>query len=144
MRLGELWQRQPFHEDVKCQLWDCVAHVVTHVLVEGYASAKNCSTGGRALMQIDYTHIMSFLELISDHKYTVHQQYVDQYVKAYYLPKDGALKEWLEGQVTRNEYSVKHLNGLVLCTCANDKKNRQRLLAVVTGGGGGPTGIKEP
>lgn len=153
MRLGELWKggegdnMGSLSEVVREQLWDNVAHVVTHVLVEGYSStsAKNCSTGGRALMQIDFTHILSFMELLSGYKFGAHQVYVDQYVKAYYLPKDGALKDWLQEQVQRNEYSQKQLNGLVMCTCASDKKMRQKLLAILAEvGGGGGSPAKKP
>lgn len=139
MRLGELWKEPgggELADVVRHQLWDNVAHVVTHVLVEGYALAKNCSTGGRALMQIDFTHILSFMELLSGYKFGRHQVYVDQYVKAYYLPKDGALRDWLQEQVVRNEYSQKQLTGLVMCTCASDKKIRQKLLAILNSSSG--------
>lgn len=135
MRLSELWKDGSLSNVVREQLWDNVAHVVTHVLVEGYSLAKNCSTGGRALMQIDFTHILSFMELLSGYKFGGHQVYLDQYVKAYYLPKDGALKDWLQEQVVtgRNEYSHKQLVGLIMCTCANDKKMRQKLLSILPG-----------
>lgn len=148
MRLGELWKDVGGLSDVvREQLWDNVAHVVTHVLVEGYSLAKNCSTGGRALMQIDFTHILSFMELLSGYRFGGHQVYVDQYVKAYYLPKDGALRDWLQEQLARNEYSQKQLTGLVMCTCSSDKKIRQKLLGILNGGaegsGGGGSPVKK-
>lgn len=141
MRIGGLWEGGGPSDVVREQLWDNVAHVVTHVLVEGYSLAKNCSTGGRALMQIDFTHILSFLELLSGYKFGSHQVYVDQYVKAYYLPKDGALRDWLQEQVSgRNEYSQKQLTGLVMCTCSNDKKMRQKLLGILASAEGALSG----
>lgn len=91
-------------------------------------------------MQLDFTHFISILEIISGGKYPDHRAYVEQYIKAYYLPKD-LLEEWLvEGH--QRGYSVKHLSGLVQCACSSDKKLRQRLLTLVesganNGGGGG-------
>ncbi|KAL1403570.1 hypothetical protein pipiens_005635 [Culex pipiens pipiens] len=121
----------------KDALWDCFVHVLTHLLVEGFAAAKKCSAGGRALMQLDFTHFISILEIISGGKYPEHRAYVEQYVKAYYLPKD-LLEQWL-GEGFGRGYSVKHLTGVVQCACTSDKKLRQRLLALVesSGGGGG-------
>lgn len=90
-------------------------------------------------MQLDFTHFISILEIISGGKYPEHRAYVEQYVKAYYLPKD-LLEQWLVEGFGRG-YSVKHLTGVVQCACTSDKKLRQRLLALVesSGGGGGVT-----
>ncbi|XP_065083853.1 syndetin [Ochlerotatus camptorhynchus] len=113
----------------KDALWDCFVHVLTHLLVEGFSNAKKCSPGGRALMQLDFIHFISILEIISADKYPEHRAYVEQYIKAYYLPKD-LLEEWLTEAFGRG-YSVKHLTGLVQCACSSDKKIRQKLLALV-------------
>ncbi|XP_029733399.2 syndetin [Aedes albopictus] len=138
MRLEEISGQQA-NNIPKEALWDCFVHVLTHLLVEGFSNAKKCSAGGRALMQLDFTHFISILEIISGGKYPDHRAYVEQYIKAYYLPKD-LLEEWLvEGH--QRGYSVKHLTGLVQCACSSDKKLRQRLLTLVengaNGGGGG-------
>uniref|UniRef100_A0A182PG97 Syndetin C-terminal domain-containing protein n=1 Tax=Anopheles epiroticus TaxID=199890 RepID=A0A182PG97_9DIPT len=108
-------------------LWDSFVHVLTHLLVEGFSNAKKCSAGGRALMQLDFTHFWSLLEIVSGGKHPEHRAYVEQYVKAYYLPKD-LLEQWL---LEPHGYSAKHLAGLVQCACSSDKKTRQRLLALV-------------
>lgn len=100
-----------------------------------FSNAKKCSAGGRALMQLDFTHFISILEIISGSKYPDHRAYVEQYIKAYYLPKD-LLEEWLREGGNRG-YSVRHLTGLVQCACSSDKKLRQRLLALVEAGAGG-------
>jgi syndetin len=109
----------------KESLWDAYVHVVTHVFVEGYANAKKCSAAGRALMQLDFTHFLSVVETLSGMKHPVHQQYVDQYIKAYYL--GSGLEEFI---TTRKCYSSRHLIGLINCAC-NDKKLRQKLLNLV-------------
>ncbi|XP_053688173.1 syndetin [Sabethes cyaneus] len=114
-------------------LWDCFAHVLTHLLVEGFSSAKKCTPGGRALMQLDYTHFISILEIISAGKYPEHRAYVEQYIKAYYQPKD-VLEEWLKEGHSRG-YSTKHLTALVQCACSGDKKVRQKLLAMLEAAG---------
>lgn len=110
------------HRDV---LWDCYAHVVCHVLVEGFANAKKCSAAGRALMQLDFTHFLSVLENLSGMKHSVHQVYVDQYIKAFYL--GNALEDFI---VTQKLYSSRHMAGLINCAC-NDKKLRQKLLNLI-------------
>lgn len=122
MRLEEMSQTMKVPKDA---LWDSYCHVVTHVLVEGFSNAKKCSAAGRALMQLDFTHFLSVLELLSGMKHRVHQQYVDQYVKAFYL--GSSLEEFLTSQ---NSYSAKHMIGLINCAC-NDKKLRQKLLVLV-------------
>lgn len=127
MRIEEMSQQLPIPRE---PIWNTVAHVLTHVLVEGYSNAKKCSTGGRALMQLDFTHLMSILELISKHKFNQHKLYVEVYVKAFYFPKD-LLEKWIKEQTDKNVYSNKHLVGLIMCTCSNDKKMRQQLLAIV-------------
>lgn len=124
MRLEEISTLAPLPKDA---LWDALAHVLTHTLVEGFSNAKKCSTGGRALMQLDFTHFTSLFDLLSGKKFPEHQQYVEQYVKAYYMPKD-LLEEFI---TTQSSYSPKQVIGLINCACSNDKKTRQKLLALV-------------
>lgn len=95
-----------------------------------YSNAKKCTAGGRALMQLDFTHFMSILELNSGFKFPIHHNYVDAYIKAYYMPKD-LLEEWIIEQKAKNNYSVKQFGTLITCTCVNDKKSRQKLMAIV-------------
>jgi syndetin len=102
VRLEELSQSMSVP---KASLWDSFCHVVTHVLVEGYSNAKKCSAAGRALMQLDFTHFISVLEVLSASKHPVHQK----------------------------NYSSKHIIGLINCAC-NDKKLRQKLLSLVESG----------
>lgn len=98
-----------------------------------YANAKKCTTGGRALMQLDFAYFMSMLEMTSGLKFTSHRTYVESYIKAYYMPKD-LLEEWIKQQSQTNNYSTKQLIALIQCTCVNDKRTRQLLLAIVENG----------
>lgn len=112
-------------------IWDSLAHVLTHTLVEGYALVtRKCTAAGRALMQLDFAHFMAVLEMISQRKYAGHRAYVDGYIKAYYMPK-AELERWCCDQLAAHVYSGKQLASLVHCVCANDRKSRQRLLLVL-------------
>lgn len=126
MRLEEIGVI-PFPKDA---IWDSLAHVLTHTFVEGYANAKKCTAGGRALMQLDFAHFMSILKLLSASNHPLHHSYVDAYIKAFYMPKD-LLEQWCRDQRAQRTYSVKHLTTLIQCTCSNDKKTRQRLLLLI-------------
>lgn len=127
MRLEELSSSSSnvISNEVISSLWDSYCHVVSHVMVEGFASAKKCSAAGRALMQLDFTHFLSVLEMLSGMKHPVHQQYVDQYIKAYYL--GSGLEEFI---VAQKNYSARHMTALINCSCT-DKKLRQKLLNLV-------------
>ena len=129
MRLEELSSSSSIviSKEVISSLWDSYAHVVTHVLVEGFAGAKKCSAAGRALMQLDFTHFLSVLEMLSGMKHPIHQQYVDQYIKAFYM--GSSLEEFI---VSQKNYSARHMTALINCACS-DKKLRQKLLNLVEG-----------
>lgn len=114
--------------DVLNSVWSVVSKFIVHLLVEGFSNATKCSNGGRGLMQLDYRQLFVKLEKISRLKPIPYQDYVDRYVKAYYLPRKG-LEEFL---VERTEYSNKHLVALVTCACEN-RKDRQALTALIEG-----------
>nr|XP_050865737.1 syndetin [Vespula vulgaris] len=118
----------PLSDEVHASIWENVAHLITHTLVEGFSCAKKCTNGGRALMQLDFTQLKSkFEELSSTLKPMPHKNYVESYIKAYYYPEN-SLEEWIK---EHKEYSVKHLIGLISSACQNNKKTRQRLIASV-------------
>ena len=77
-------------------------------------------------MQLDFTHFLSVLETLSGSKHPVHQQYVDQYIKAFYLGSNG-LEDFLKSQKL---YSPRHMTALINCAC-NDKKLKQKLLNLI-------------
>uniref|UniRef100_T1H2A6 Syndetin C-terminal domain-containing protein n=1 Tax=Megaselia scalaris TaxID=36166 RepID=T1H2A6_MEGSC len=111
-------------------LWDSMAHVSTHLLVEGYSNVKKCTAGGRALMQLDFTHFMSIMELLSGLKFQKHRSYVDNYIKAYYFPID-LFEEWILKQSTETDYSTKQLSNLIACVLSGDKRTKQKILALL-------------
>lgn len=98
--------------------------------VRRFSNAKKCSVAGRALMQLDFTHCMSILELLSTYKYPHHHRYVDAYVKAYYMEKE-TLETWIIDERNKRNYSTKQFAALITCSCVNDKKSRQKLMAML-------------
>ncbi|KAK2585599.1 hypothetical protein KPH14_010228 [Odynerus spinipes] len=126
-RLNSIASSIPLSDEVHASIWENVAHLITHTLVEGFSCAKKCSNGGRALMQLDFTQLKSKFEKLSSLRPMPHKDYVQSYIKAYYLPEN-ILEEWVK---EHKEYSVKHLIGLISSACQNNKKTRQRLIASV-------------
>lgn len=126
LRLETIAAKIPISEETYFSLWENVAHIITHTLVQGFSEAKKCTNGGRALMQLDFTQFMSKFEKISSLKPIPHRSYVENYVKAYYLP-EYELEKWIK---EHNEYSTKHMQGLISCVCQNNKM-RQRLMLIV-------------
>ncbi|KAH1011506.1 hypothetical protein HUJ04_000858 [Dendroctonus ponderosae] len=127
LRLEDVAHKVSISLEVYKLLWENIAHIVTHTLVQGFSDAKKCSNGGRALMQLDFTQFLSKFEKISSLRPVPHKEYVENYVKAFYLPEI-ELEKWIR---EHKEYSSKHLFGLVSCACQNNKKSRQRLLQVI-------------
>ncbi|CAH1989145.1 unnamed protein product [Acanthoscelides obtectus] len=127
VRLEQVAMKVPIpHAAYKC-LWENIAHIVTHTLVQGFSEAKKCTNGGRALMQLDFTQFLTKFEKMSQLRPVPHKEYVENYVKAYYLP-DIELEKWIK---EHKEYSSKHLFGLVSCACQNNKKMKQKLMQVI-------------
>lgn len=126
LRIENISNRVTLNREVLNSIWTVVSKYVIHLLVEGFSNATKCSNGGRGLMQLDYTQLLLKLEKISGLKPVPHQDYVDRYVKAYYLPRKG-LEEFV---VEHPEYSTKHLVALVSCACEN-KKDRQAMISLI-------------
>ncbi|XP_068626098.1 syndetin [Battus philenor] len=128
LRLENISTKVSLNLEVINSIWSMVSKFIVHLLVEGFSNATKCSNGGRGLMQLDYRQLFVKLEKISGLKPIPYQEYVDRYVKAYYLPRKG-LEEFVQ---ERTEYSNKHLLALVTCACEN-KRDRQALTAIIEG-----------
>ncbi|VVD03931.1 unnamed protein product, partial [Leptidea sinapis] len=126
LRLENISARVTLNLDIINSIWSMVSKFVVHLLVEGFSNATKCSNGGRGLMQLDYRQLFVKLEKISGLKPVPYQDYVDRYVKAYYLPRN-ELEDFIRD---RTEYSNKHLSSLISCSCEN-KKDRQALLSII-------------
>ncbi|KAI5713432.1 hypothetical protein M8J75_016410 [Diaphorina citri] len=112
-------------------LWENIITLVVRVLIEGFSGARKCSSGGRALMQLDWVQLNTKLEEMSQLKPPLPlRPLIDSYLKAYYM-QESALEDYLRSQFS--EFSYRQLESLVLCclVCQNDKKARQRLLTLL-------------
>lgn len=95
--------------------------------MEGFSNAKKCSNEGRALMQLDYQQFLMKLDSIMDLKPIPEKEFVEGYIKAYYLP-ESQLDSWLQDH---KEYSNKQLLALINSVDHINKKSRQRLINIV-------------
>ncbi|XP_034238333.1 syndetin isoform X2 [Thrips palmi] len=127
MRLEEAASHLFISKDVHNTLWEALVIVCCSTFVEGFSNAKKCATGGRALMQLDFTQFISKLEKLTTLRPIPHKEYVELYVKAYYIPEE-QLEKWIR---EHTQYSSKHLQTLIQCACQNNKKTRQRLSGVI-------------
>ncbi|CAJ0941523.1 unnamed protein product, partial [Mesorhabditis belari] len=105
--------------------WDRLIYYTFKALVQGFSeSAGKCSSEGRALMQLDFQHLLGKLEAISSIRPFPHTAFVDAYIKAYYLP-EASLEQWV---VQHSEYSPRQLISLLNTASHVSKKARQRIV----------------
>lgn len=58
------------------------------VLSRSYANVKKCSNEGRALMQLDFQQFLMKLEKLTDLRPIPDKEFVETYIKAYYLTEN--------------------------------------------------------
>ncbi|EGT34777.1 hypothetical protein CAEBREN_16532 [Caenorhabditis brenneri] len=104
--------------------WERAIYYSFKALVQGYGDGGKCSTEGRALMQLDFQNILMKLERLCGIKPVPHANFVDGYIKAYYLPENG-LEQWIR---SHSEYSSKQLSSLLGAAAHVSKKARLRIL----------------
>ncbi|KAL7306217.1 hypothetical protein TKK_0001657 [Trichogramma kaykai] len=95
--LCDVQNKVPITKDTYDCIWECAAQIIANVLVEGYSNAKVCSTGGRALMQLDFIQLTSNFESITNLKPMPYQEYVLTFIKAFYLSEEN-LESWIKQQ----------------------------------------------
>lgn len=134
-------------------LWECIIRTSNRCFVEGFASAKKCTNEGRALMQLDYQQFLSHLEkLISTYiappdnatrqakaLLTAEKEFVEEYVKAYYLTETIFL-DWIS---QRHDYTNKQIISLVNCIAGDNRKLKSSLLAAIESYNMPPSSIVE-
>ncbi|XP_072179287.1 syndetin-like [Diadema setosum] len=125
-RLDLMNKRVPIPMEAHRVLWEHVIRLANRILVEGFASAKKCSNEGRALMQLDFQQFLIKIEGIAQVKPVPDRDFVEAYVKAYYLSETD-IELWVK---EHKEYSAKQLSSLVSCAVSS-KKSRQRILNAI-------------
>lgn len=126
-QLVEINRRVPIPLVVYHTLWEHCVRLANRTFVEGFSNAKKCSNEGRALMQLDYQQFLMKLDSIMDLKPIPEKEFVEGYIKAYYLP-ESQLDSWLQDH---KEYSNKQLLALINSVDHINKKSRQRLVNIV-------------
>ncbi|XP_040208270.1 syndetin isoform X1 [Rana temporaria] len=128
-KLAELSKHVRIPLPVSNILWEHCIRLANRTLVEGYANVKKCSNEGRALMQLDYQQFLMKLEKLTDIRPIPDKEFVETYIKAYYLTEND-MERWIK---EHREYSTKQLTNLVnVCLGSHiNKKARQKLLAAI-------------
>lgn len=126
-KLSDISRRSPIPRVVYTSIWEHCVRLTNRILVEGYSNAKKCSNEGRALMQLDFQQLLSNLEKIIDLRPIPEKDFVEGYIKAYYLP-ECQFDSWL---LDHKEYSSKQLIALINSVDHLNKKARQRLITVI-------------
>uniref|UniRef100_UPI00359015C9 syndetin isoform X2 n=1 Tax=Myxine glutinosa TaxID=7769 RepID=UPI00359015C9 len=128
-RLAEVGKRIRVPPAVSAVLWEHCIRLANRTLVEGFASARKCSTEGRALMQLDFQQFLIQLERLTNLRPIPDRDFVETYIKAYYLTEND-MERWIK---EHREYSSRQLNGLVnVCIGTHiNKRAKQRLLSAI-------------
>ncbi|XP_043545882.1 syndetin isoform X2 [Chiloscyllium plagiosum] len=128
-KLSEVSKRVRIPLQVSNVLWEHCIRLANRTIVEGYANAKKCSNEGRALMQLDFQQFLMKLEKLTDIRPIPDKEFVETYIKAYYLTEND-MERWIK---EHREYSTKQLTNLVnVCLGSHiNKKARQKLMAAI-------------
>ncbi|XP_072859287.1 syndetin isoform X2 [Pogona vitticeps] len=128
-RMNEVSKRVRIPLPVSNILWEHCIRLANRTLVEGYANVKKCSNEGRALMQLDFQQFLMKLEKLTDIRPIPDKEFVETYIKAYYLTEND-MERWIK---EHREYSTKQLTNLVnVCLGTHiNKKAKQKLLAAI-------------
>ncbi|XP_048694115.1 syndetin isoform X5 [Caretta caretta] len=128
-RMNEVSKRVRIPLPVSNILWEHCIRLANRTIVEGYANVKKCSNEGRALMQLDFQQFLMKLEKLTDIRPIPDKEFVETYIKAYYLTEND-MERWIK---EHREYSTKQLTNLVnVCLGSHiNKKARQKLLAAI-------------
>jgi len=126
-RVGKLGMLVPIPPHLQKVLWEQATRVSSNMFVDGFSSARKCTNEGRALMQLDYRQFVIKLEKLSELKPVPYQQFVSNYIKAYYIPET-ELGQWVE---EHQEYSTTQLRGLVAATAYNNNKTKAKLNSLI-------------
>nr|XP_003407193.1 syndetin isoform X4 [Loxodonta africana] len=128
-RLNDVSKRVRIPLPVSNILWEHCIRLANRTIVEGYANVKKCSNEGRALMQLDFQQFLMKLEKLTDIRPIPDKEFVETYIKAYYLTEND-MERWIK---EHREYSTKQLTNLVnVCLGSHiNKKARQKLLAAI-------------
>lgn len=114
----------PINKQMINSLIEQCIKIIMKMLVDGYSQAKKCTNEGRALMQLDFQQLIVKLEKLYDIRPIPDKDYVETYIKAYYLPEQ-SLEKWIK---EHNEYSSKQIIALINVMSQITRKTRTNLI----------------
>ncbi|KAH7726604.1 Protein VESA-1 [Aphelenchoides avenae] len=116
--------------DVNNIIWTLLVMCTFQSLVQGYSEyAKKCSNEGRALMLLDFEQLTRELESMTGIRPIPYKSFVEDYIKAYYLPED-CLGDWI---AKHQEYTNAQLVSLLNTASQTTKRAKSRLMNVLEG-----------
>lgn len=113
----------PVNRAMKYSLLEQVIRIIMRMLVDGYAQAKKCTNEGRALMQLDFQQFIVKLEKLCEIRPIPERDFVEVYIKAFYLPEN-SIEKWSK---EHTEYSTKHIVSLINVMAQITRKTRLNL-----------------
>ncbi|KAL4002076.1 hypothetical protein ACH3XW_1980 [Acanthocheilonema viteae] len=123
--LSEIAEQIPITKSVQKTFWSTVICCTFSALVKGYGEfGKKCSNEGRALMQLDFQQLIAKLEQLVDFMPIPHKAYVENYIKAYYLP-ESSMESWI---LQHREYTTNQIITLLNVATHISKKARTRII----------------
>uniref|UniRef100_A0A8D0Q3G9 VPS50 subunit of EARP/GARPII complex n=1 Tax=Sus scrofa TaxID=9823 RepID=A0A8D0Q3G9_PIG len=114
MRLNEVSKKVRIPLPVSNILWEHCIRLANRTIVEGYANVKKCSNEGRALMQLDFQQFLMKLEKLTDIRPIPDKEFVETYIKAYYLTEND-MERWIKEHRVRAEKQLIKFVFLFLC-----------------------------
>ncbi|EJW85892.1 hypothetical protein WUBG_03197 [Wuchereria bancrofti] len=123
--LSEIAKQIPITRSVQKTFWSIVIYCTFNALVKGYGEfGKKCSNEGRALMQLDFQQLIAKLEQLVDFMPIPYKAYVENYIKAYYLP-ESSMESWI---LQHREYTTNQIITLLNVATHISKKARTRII----------------
>ncbi|XP_077713069.1 syndetin isoform X3 [Canis aureus] len=123
-RLNEVSKRVRIPLPVSNILWEHCIRLANRTIVEGYANVKKCSNEGRALMQLDFQQFLMKLEKLTDIRPIPDKEFVETYIKAYYLTEND-MERWIKEHRVRQYVEIENEN------MASKKKKRKENMASI-------------
>lgn len=92
---GTDWEYQGSCQTKWEHVTSSVAYRLLSCLSVSYANVKKCSNEGRALMQLDFQQFLMKLEKLTDIRPIPDKEFVETYIKAYYLTEND-MERWIK------------------------------------------------
>lgn len=115
-------------QQFRTSIWSSFLLCTFRMLVIGFAEAsKTCSSEGRGLMLLDFKSLTNELEAITSLRPLPHHQYLENYIKAFFLPATD-LEAWISAHP---EYSLSTLSALLNYNLSPSKRVKSRILSML-------------